>query len=263
MAAKSAMSMLYLVKRAFSYFDEDCFAEVFQTFVLPHLEFAIQSRRPWTAKDLGILENVQRRATKLVSGQLSLPYETRLANIDLFPLSYRQLRGDLIQAFRIVRNQGCCLAFGDFFELATTTNLRGHPLKLRVAGARVDIRKFFFSNRVVAALNALPEDVVNLASRPGVLHLAQPAVTEVGNSFVVVGGAADVGFVRAVLLGEYVADDGVLFITPVLVLAERATENGQRRRLDCFPHSTPLVIHGSVVANGGGGGVINWKAASY
>nr|VZI12696.1 unnamed protein product [Spirometra erinaceieuropaei] len=39
--AKSAMSMLYLVKRAFSSFDEDCFTKVFQTFVRPHLEFAI------------------------------------------------------------------------------------------------------------------------------------------------------------------------------------------------------------------------------
>ncbi|BHF62528.1 hypothetical protein SprV_0200551000 [Sparganum proliferum] len=162
--AKSAMSILYLVKRAFSYFDEDCSAKVFQTFVRPHLEFAIQAWRPWTGKDVGILEKVQRRATKLVSGQWSLPYEARLANLALFPLSYRQVRGDLIQAFRIVRDQGCCLASGDFFELATTTNLRGHPLKLRVTGARLDTRKFFFTNRVVAAWNALPEDVVMSAS---------------------------------------------------------------------------------------------------
>nr|VZI54172.1 unnamed protein product [Spirometra erinaceieuropaei] len=83
--AKSAMSILYLVKRAFSFFDEDCFAKVFQNFVRPHLEFAIQAWRPWTAKDLGILEKVQRRATKLASGQCSPPYETRLANLDLFP----------------------------------------------------------------------------------------------------------------------------------------------------------------------------------
>ncbi|BHF83981.1 hypothetical protein SprV_0902713100 [Sparganum proliferum] len=157
--AKSAMSILYLVKRAFSSFDEDCFAKVFQTFVRPHLEFAIQAWSPWTAIDFGILEKVQRRATKLVSGRWSLPYETRLAKLALLPLSYRQLRGDLIQVFRIVRNQGCCLASGDFFELATTTNLRGHSLKLRVTGARLDTRKFF-SNRVVAAWNALPEDVV-------------------------------------------------------------------------------------------------------
>nr|VZI17827.1 unnamed protein product [Spirometra erinaceieuropaei] len=163
--AKSAMFILYLVKRAFSYFDEDGFAKVFQTFVRPHLEFTIQAWRPWTAEDLGILGKVQRRGTKLVSRQCSLPYETRLANLDLFPLSYRQLHGNLIQAFRIVRNQGCRLASGDFFELATTTNLGGHPLKLRLTGALLDTRKFFFSNRMVAAWNALPEDVVMSKAR--------------------------------------------------------------------------------------------------
>ncbi|BHF59701.1 hypothetical protein SprV_0100266200 [Sparganum proliferum] len=158
--AKSAMSVLYLVKRSFSTFDEDCFVKVFRTFVRPQLEFAIQAWKPWTSKDLSILEKVQRRATKLVSGQGSLPYETRLSNLGLFPLSYRQLRGDLIQTFRILRGHDCCLVPADFFELATTTNLRGHPLKLRVTGAKLDIRKYFFSNRVIEAWNALPTDVV-------------------------------------------------------------------------------------------------------
>nr|VZH99101.1 unnamed protein product [Spirometra erinaceieuropaei] len=158
--AKSAMSVLYLVKRAFSTFDEDCFVKVFRTFVRPQLEFAIQAWKPWTSKDLSILEKVQRRATKLVSGQGSLPYDTRLSNLGLFPLSYRQLRGDLIQTFRILRGQDCCLVPTDFFELATTTDLRGHPLKLRVTGAKLDTRKFFFSNRVIEAWNALPAGVV-------------------------------------------------------------------------------------------------------
>nr|VZI44438.1 unnamed protein product [Spirometra erinaceieuropaei] len=158
--AKSAMSVLYLVKRSFSTFDEDCFVKAFRTFVRPQVQFAIQAWKPWTSEDLSILEKVQRRATKLVSGQGSLPYETRLSNLGLFPLSYRQLRGDLIQTFRILRGQDCCLVPTDFFELATTTNLRGHPLKLRVTGAKLDIRNFFFSNGVIEAWNALPTDVV-------------------------------------------------------------------------------------------------------
>ncbi|BHF70839.1 hypothetical protein SprV_0401389200 [Sparganum proliferum] len=157
---KSAMSVLYLVKKSFSTFDENCFVKVFRTFVRPQLEFAIQAWKPWTSKDLSILQKVQRRATKLVSGQGSLPYETRFSNLGLFPLSYRQLRGDLIQTFRILRGHDCCLVPADFFELATTTNLRGHPLKLRVTGAKLDIRKYFFSNRVIKAWNALPTDVV-------------------------------------------------------------------------------------------------------
>ncbi|BHF74077.1 hypothetical protein SprV_0401716100 [Sparganum proliferum] len=40
--AKSAMSILYPVKRAFPYSDKDCFAKVVRNFVRPHLEFAIQ-----------------------------------------------------------------------------------------------------------------------------------------------------------------------------------------------------------------------------
>ncbi|BHF71364.1 hypothetical protein SprV_0401442200 [Sparganum proliferum] len=71
--AKSAMSILYLVKRAFSSFDEDCFTKVLRTFLRSHLEFAIQAWKPWTAKDIGLFETVQRRATKLVSGQWSQP----------------------------------------------------------------------------------------------------------------------------------------------------------------------------------------------
>ncbi|VDM05514.1 unnamed protein product [Schistocephalus solidus] len=81
-------------------------------------------------------------------------------NLNLFPLSYRQMRGDLLQTFRIVKGLDCCLEFSDFFEFATTTHLRGHPLKLRVQQARLDVRKFSFSVRVVKPWNALPEDVV-------------------------------------------------------------------------------------------------------
>ncbi|VDL92410.1 unnamed protein product [Schistocephalus solidus] len=102
---------------------------------------------------------VQRRATKLVQGKRCLPYETRLSNLDLFPLDYRQLRGDLLQAFRMLWGQDCCLASGDFFELATTMTLRGHPIKLHVTGAILDTKRFFYSNRVIKAWNAFPVDI--------------------------------------------------------------------------------------------------------
>ncbi|VDL91390.1 unnamed protein product [Schistocephalus solidus] len=67
--ANAAMSILYLVKRAFAAFTTDCFAKVFGTFVRPQLKSAIQAWRPWVAKDINTLEKVQRRATKLVSSQ--------------------------------------------------------------------------------------------------------------------------------------------------------------------------------------------------
>ena len=114
-----------MVKTAFCAFDKDCFSKVFGTLVRPKLEFAIQAWKPWTATGLSSLEKVQPRATKLVTGQSSLPYETNLTSLDLFPLSYRQLRGDLIQTFRILRGQDCCLLSGDFSEVATNHEFKG------------------------------------------------------------------------------------------------------------------------------------------
>ncbi|VDL86359.1 unnamed protein product [Schistocephalus solidus] len=66
--AKSATSILYLVKQAFAAFITDCFAKVFGTFVWPQLKSSIQAWRPCAAKDINILEKVQRQATKLVLG---------------------------------------------------------------------------------------------------------------------------------------------------------------------------------------------------
>uniref|UniRef100_A0A0X3PXH1 Reverse transcriptase domain-containing protein n=1 Tax=Schistocephalus solidus TaxID=70667 RepID=A0A0X3PXH1_SCHSO len=158
--AKRAISVLHAIRRAFLDFDEDLFAKTFGTFIRPHLEYAMHAWKPWTVQDQNCLERVQRKATKMVRSQSSLPYPTRLIILNLFPLSYRQMRGDLLQTFRIVKGLDCCLEFSDFFEFATTTHLRGHPLKLRVQQARLDVRKFSFSVRVVKPWNALPEDVV-------------------------------------------------------------------------------------------------------
>nr|VZH94046.1 unnamed protein product [Spirometra erinaceieuropaei] len=45
-AAKSAISSLYLIKRAFAKSDEECFRKVFGMFVRPQLEFATEAWRP-------------------------------------------------------------------------------------------------------------------------------------------------------------------------------------------------------------------------
>nr|VZH96773.1 unnamed protein product [Spirometra erinaceieuropaei] len=99
-------------------------------------------------KDLGVLTTS------------SLKPSAHCSRVAKTAMSVLQLRGDLLQAFRIVKGLDCSLAFEDFFEFATTTNLRGHPLKLRTQQARLDVRKFSFSVRVVKPWNELPADVV-------------------------------------------------------------------------------------------------------
>ncbi|VDM03210.1 unnamed protein product [Schistocephalus solidus] len=108
-------------------------------------------------KDYLQLERVQARATKMVKNLSHLSSEAKLAELDFIPLNYMQLRGDLIQTYRIVRSRECALEFADFFELAGTEHLRGHPFKLQMKLVYTDVRLNAFSQRVVGAWNEVPE----------------------------------------------------------------------------------------------------------
>ncbi|BHF79251.1 hypothetical protein SprV_0602237100 [Sparganum proliferum] len=50
--------------------------------------------------------------------------------VDVIYTDFKQLRSDLIQTYRIVKGRECALDFDEFFELAGTGLLRGHPFKL-------------------------------------------------------------------------------------------------------------------------------------
>lgn len=104
---------------------------------------------------------MQRRSTKLAEGLWNTPFEHREKILNLFPLSFRQTRGDLILAYNIIRNDKYGLYVNDFFKFATTSNLRGHPWKLMKGQCRTLLRQSFFSQRVVNTWNNLPFFVVS------------------------------------------------------------------------------------------------------
>ena len=47
-----------------------------------------------------MLENVQKRATKMVDGYANLDYQERLRKLDLPTLVYRRARGDMIEVYK-------------------------------------------------------------------------------------------------------------------------------------------------------------------
>nr|VZI43905.1 unnamed protein product [Spirometra erinaceieuropaei] len=87
-----------------------------------------------------------------------LLHEIRPSELNHFPLNYRQLRGDLIETCRIVRRRECALDFDEFFELAGTDRLRGHPFKLQMKLAHSDIRRNALSHRSTTIF-AADEDI--------------------------------------------------------------------------------------------------------
>ena len=81
---KIANSNLGLIFRTFTYLDKDIFFfNLFKSFVRPHLEYASTVWCPVFKNDRVAIENVQRRATKLVSGISHLSYSERLRALGL------------------------------------------------------------------------------------------------------------------------------------------------------------------------------------
>ena len=94
---KKANSIMGLIRRTFSYLDENLFKKLYTTFVRPHIEYAQSVWSPHLVKLVKQLENVQIRATAQVDGMKNMEYSERLKILDLPTLVYRRERGDMIR----------------------------------------------------------------------------------------------------------------------------------------------------------------------
>ena len=161
--ASRANSALGMIRRTITWKSKTIITRLYKALVRPKLEYCVQVWRPYLKKDIEKLEAVQRRATKMIEECRGLGYEDRLRVTGLTKVEDRYNRGDMLEVFKALKGLHK-MDYRHYFQLAEQTKTRGHKYKLAKSRSSLDIRKNFFSQRVVNSWNKLPEAVVEAES---------------------------------------------------------------------------------------------------
>ena len=116
-----------------------------------------------TIADFKLIEKVQIRAVKQISGLKGVSYEERLLELGLESLESRRTRFDLIQTYKII-NKIDNVDYNSWFtlvghNLTQITRLTSYPSNIMAQRSRTDLRTYFFSNRVTNTWDTIPTEI--------------------------------------------------------------------------------------------------------
>ena len=99
----------------------------------------------------------------MVQGLKDLDYHEKLKRLKLEPLAIRRKKADLVLTYKIL-NGFCDVEKNTWFSTMgqnslQTTRTSAYPLNLKKDRSKLELRKNFFSNRIVDDWNNLPIEI--------------------------------------------------------------------------------------------------------
>ena len=128
---------------------------LFTAQVRPHLEFANCVWSPRFKKDKKLIEGVLRRATKCIPSLNNLEYEERLKALRLPSMSYRRVRGDLIEAYKFMQGRYNCK---NPLEPNQQSITRGHQYKFKKKLLQNQLTKTLFHKQSLGHMEFIGHD---------------------------------------------------------------------------------------------------------
>ena len=115
------------------------------------------------AKDIKVLEDVQKRAIRMTSGLKGDSYEKKLKEVKMTSLEERRQRGDIIQTWKILNSKDQ-VQENHWFQRYTEnqgpeTRMSSNSVNLRHKPFRTDIRRHSYGVRVPKIWNDIPMKV--------------------------------------------------------------------------------------------------------
>jgi hypothetical protein len=164
---KKASMRMNCIFRSFENRDTLFLLQMYKTYVLPTLEYASVCWSPYLAKDIKLVESVQRRFTKRIPeiARLNLSYIERLNKLNLDRLDLRRLHNDLFLTYKLLYGHldvdpNALLSFhpqayNNYVGSLVTNNV----LRLRKPKFKLKCRRNYFGIRVVDLWNPLPDHI--------------------------------------------------------------------------------------------------------
>ena len=108
-ATAKANKVVGIIRRTFDHLTEQTFVQLYKSLVRPLLEYGHCVWQPIHTTLCSDVEDVQRRATKLLSSLKDKPYPERLRALKLPCLEHRHLRGDMLKYIILVWSLHCLM----------------------------------------------------------------------------------------------------------------------------------------------------------